>query len=277
MKHALGFARARNRALRPTLIAALLCLGLRSSPAAAYSDPERFEATPEEGGGGGRFFTGSPQDGYTCAVCHTGGAAPQVAIRGLPRAGYSPGQLVEVELAFAPGPSSHALALEVLDAAGQSLELEPLPEPEITPAERCGSALDGKRATYLTRAGARRVLGVEACEARLARFRFRTTETPRILFVGTVLTSDSSATVAGDGVTEITEIVFRDGRAARAVKAGCSVLPVGQRSASPADAGSSRSLLLWLGLAAAFSLRRGAPRARADRAPQPATSPARRT
>jgi hypothetical protein len=51
-----------------------LCLVALPLPVHAFSDPARFGKYPEEegglGGGGGRFFTGSPADGYGCSVCH---------------------------------------------------------------------------------------------------------------------------------------------------------------------------------------------------------------
>jgi hypothetical protein len=232
-------------------IAALPCRGH------AYSDPERFGAPADEGGGGGRYFTGSLSDGYTCAVCHSGGVAPEVVVRGLPRTGYAPDQLVEAELSFPNGPANHAVALEVVDSAGKDVGLELVPEAEIAVSERCGGTAGGKRASYLAQIGDRRVLGVEACEARAVRFRFRTKLLERITVAATVLASDNSATVKGDGVTEFDETLYRDGAAARAASASCSLL-AGHAPGSSAWLWLAMLTPAWLGRSA-----RGRARARA--------------
>ncbi len=60
----------------------LACMGA-SNVGRAYSSPEAFAAPAYEagqssaGGGGGRWFTGSPADGYSCSVCHLPGKAPR--------------------------------------------------------------------------------------------------------------------------------------------------------------------------------------------------------
>jgi hypothetical protein len=43
----------------------------------AYSAPEGFSDNAYEGGGGGRWFSGSPAEGYSCSVCHLPGNAPR--------------------------------------------------------------------------------------------------------------------------------------------------------------------------------------------------------
>lgn len=210
----------------------ILALNLadRPAPARAFSDPERFMAPTHEGGGGGRFFTGSMSDGFTCAVCHRGGTAPAVHVAGLPQTGFLPDQTIEVEVTFG-SPGNHALALEVVDDAGRDLSLELLPEEQIAPTERCGAAPDGRRASYLTEVGARRILGVEACEATAVRFRFRTPRSARALLVATALSSDNSATIEGDGLTEIAQSLFQSGSTARAASnSGCSAANSGGAS-----------------------------------------------
>ena len=225
-----------------------LSIGGRAAPARAFSDPERFMAPTHEGGGGGRFFTGSLSDGFTCAVCHRGGATPTVNIAGLPRTGFLPGQMVQVELSFG-GLGNHSLALEMVDDAGRDLGLELLPEEQIAVTERCGAVQGARRASYLTQVGARRVLGLEACEARSVAFRFRTPQAARALFVASVLASDNSATIEGDGVTEIAQSLFQDGRsAAVASDSGCS-------AALPAQSGVLSSVAL-VALAALWRQRR---------------------
>ena len=59
----------------------------------AYSAPEAYAEPPSAGGGGGRWFTGSPAEGLGCSVCHS--AAPgqrefPLYVAGLPlQTGYS--------------------------------------------------------------------------------------------------------------------------------------------------------------------------------------------
>lgn len=58
----------------------------------AYSTPDAYAAAPVTGGGGGRWFTGSPAEGLGCAVCHTAAANQRhfpLYAAGLPLGGYS--------------------------------------------------------------------------------------------------------------------------------------------------------------------------------------------
>jgi len=61
---------------------------------AAFDTNEDFSAYPDKklGGGGGRFFTGSPADGFDCSVCHTSveGYSYPLEVKSLPTAGYVP-------------------------------------------------------------------------------------------------------------------------------------------------------------------------------------------
>jgi hypothetical protein len=62
-----------------------------SGRAYAFADAKMFFAGPNEGGTAGRWFTGSPADGYTCDVCHEGAPAWPLYVQGLPAKGYRPG------------------------------------------------------------------------------------------------------------------------------------------------------------------------------------------
>ena len=62
-----------------------------SGRAHAFTDYRMFFADVASGGTAGRWFTGSPADGYTCSVCHAGGRAWPVSVTGLPSGGYLPG------------------------------------------------------------------------------------------------------------------------------------------------------------------------------------------
>lgn len=129
--------------------ARLLIFALLLAPASAlaYSDGTVFAKDPSvetSGGGGGLYFTGSPrQHGLDCAVCHVGGPTDltlrlSALLDGEPAplfdAGYAPGALYEIEVAFpedrlAPEAGCegaidepcdiNAFAFELLDAAGR--------------------------------------------------------------------------------------------------------------------------------------------------------------
>lgn len=74
---------------------ALLAPVLTPVPAAAFSAPSIYPTPAADGGGGGRWFSGSPAEGYGCSVCHTSeppGSSFTMDILGLPsQAGYKPG------------------------------------------------------------------------------------------------------------------------------------------------------------------------------------------
>src|SRR5262245_23122316 len=55
------------------IVVACGCLLGFVDDARAFSDPTIYGKYPSQklGGGGGRYFTGSPADGYSCSVCHT--------------------------------------------------------------------------------------------------------------------------------------------------------------------------------------------------------------
>ena len=72
------------------------------SAAQAFSDPTYYGKYPTEvwGGGGGRFFTGSPADGYDCSVCHTSNPTYSFPLyqTGLPVDGYVTGTEYKIKL-----------------------------------------------------------------------------------------------------------------------------------------------------------------------------------
>jgi len=74
-----------------------------ATPARAYSSPDAYADRPSAGGGGGRWFTGSPAEGHGCSVCHEGDDAPRhypLYVSGLPLEGYDLGTIQEVVLSW---------------------------------------------------------------------------------------------------------------------------------------------------------------------------------
>jgi len=121
-----------------------------SGDARAFSDTSFYGAYPSQllGGGGGRYFTGSPADGYSCSVCHT---APRdyhfpLYQSGLPVDGYTPGDVYTIRLQWPEaalwaqqfGTPMTALTAElVAEGGGPSGTLEHVPTVLHRPGELC--------------------------------------------------------------------------------------------------------------------------------------------
>jgi hypothetical protein len=235
---------------------ALLALGaLASAPrsAQAYSDPERFSADATGGGGGGRFFTGSPVDGFACKVCHDSKDAPTptVSVRGLPvEGGYVPGTVYDVEVAWPPGTPSVGIQLEMVGRDGKGAGLLALPdETTLAASAHCGGIAEEAVASYLVNDGDRTIVGLRSCDAGSLRFRFTAPNTADVAFAGGLVTSDDSATAAGDGFVSLNRVLYRAGEAKPTSSGGCSVARAtdGRREgASPFAAWCALGLAAWL-------------------------------
>lgn len=226
---------------------ALLCALAWLAPALrarAFSDMERFVARVEEGGGGGRLFTGSPADGYACNVCHGGGPEPDVAVYGLPTEGYVPGQVYDIELVWDGAAGLHAMHVEIVNevtgrAAGAVAQVDPA---TLDARGRCRSQ-QAEPADYALEAPGRQILGVQACGATSLRFRFAAPNLPQIVFAGSVVLSNSDATANGDGVQNLGRVLRRAGEPSPA-ESGCALRGAGRRGG-----GAWLALLLLLGAA----------------------------
>ena len=98
-----------------------LVVGLAPGREWANSSPSLYAADPvRAGGGGGRVFTGAPRDGLDCSVCHRGGAAPTLELKGGPGEVYVPGATYQFELNWAAG-QHVGLAAEAADPSGAPL------------------------------------------------------------------------------------------------------------------------------------------------------------
>ena len=211
------------------------------SAARAFSDPAQFALPAAAGGGGGRYFTASPMDGYGCNVCHRGGPEPKLNITGLPTTGYVPGQTYEIQLTWENPSVSHGIQLELVGRDGRVPGQVTLVEPAALDARaHCGGVPTGKVASYERVVGARKIIGVEACKAQSLRFRFTPANVSDLAFSLSAITSDTMASVEGDGVTNMRKILRRQGES----------VTTGDCSAS-AQGGSSWSAL---GLLAALAL-----------------------
>lgn len=217
--------RARRRAWHVLLV----CAAIAAAPprALAFSDPATFETDVAEGGGGGRFFTGSPADGYTCKVCHGGAPSPDVQISGLPLDGYKPGNAYEITIDWPDQLENVALALELDDASGKAAgRLRLPPQDELFEPERCVPVGAGIAAGQLIDMDGRTILEVPNCGAQRVRFLWvaPAQDHGAVWFAGSLVRADGMSDVAGDGVTNFTGVLASPSQSAeaRALSAGCS-------------------------------------------------------
>src|SRR5438552_1986371 len=108
--------------VRAAVAGALLATaGLAAAPSGAFAYPtaQRFTFPAAGGGGGGRHFTGSPGDSYTCTACHAGGLAPVIDLRGVPSAGYVPTAKYEIIVDWSDDIEHISAAVEVTDLSGE--------------------------------------------------------------------------------------------------------------------------------------------------------------
>lgn len=207
-----------RRAAR-TLVGMAVVAGCWINPGKLYAfhNPARFFEDAIEGGGGGRFFTGSPADGYTCGECHIAAGSLPVSIRGLPTSGYVPGQTYKLTVAWPEQYENVAFNAEITDNAGRTLGLLADPDPDSllpddlckeisSPAAQVGPTMDGRS---LVISG--------ACEQRQGTFEW-TAPTGQSAgpawFSGALVASDLNGDTAGDRVAVFSRIVPPQGGAA---------------------------------------------------------------
>jgi len=181
-------------------IACLVWLGGVSS-AFAYSTPALYTSDPwRTGGAGGRSFTGSPADGYTCNACHLG-ETRQRALRGGPVGGYEPGATYDLEIAW-PG-EQVGLTVEATDLQG--IALGRLVSPPLDLLEEDELCLGGAPAAeVLELVDGRTPLGVSECGATRLRLQWTAPTEPveGSIFLSMVL-ADGDGTPAGDATSVI--------------------------------------------------------------------------
>lgn len=249
----------------PWIMLALLLLAAPES-ARAYSSFADYARSVEEGGGGGKFFTGTPADGYTCDVCHTGGPPAKLDVIGLPTEGYLPGQTYQIAFQWplpAPDAIPHiALMVELTDDSGVPAGTPSLiPYAAWTEAEKC--AQDAFPAADICRAGAepgccreldptrdacsfpgeRSMLWMLECGARAARFAWTAPVQPvDVWFSASVVSSSTGNDAAGDGVTLVRRLLRPS------ASAGTRSAAVGSCQLQPARETSPGLLVvMWLG------------------------------
>jgi hypothetical protein len=254
---------------RQLLLAVLCLLALPVSAARAFSDPFSFNLTPVVAGGGGRFFTGAPGDGYTCKSCHSGGQSPKASVLGLPLSGYRPMSRYEISIRWPAEFTKISLAVELTDAQGKAAgSLLLPPEDEVQPEELCEPINEMVVAAQLNDlVPGRQVINVPDCGSKSVRFLWTApmSDVGPVWFAGSMVLSDGETDPFHDGVTDFGRII--DSPAVASETSGeCSVTHPGAR-------GASHGLgLLWT-LALAFGSRQLRTRLRRQRSASSRRSP----
>ncbi len=237
--------------MKRTALGLLLVLGaLFPAGARAFSDPEAFGNPVEDAGGGGRWFTGSAADGYTCKVCHRGAPSPSLEILGLPLEGYLPGISYEITIDWPDTLENAALTAEITNGQGTragSLRLPP--QNELREEELCLPVGAGLGAGEVVELPTRSVLSVPDCGARRVRMLWTAPvqdEGP-VWFSGSLVSADAHGDVEGDGVRDFAHVIGSpsapDALSAK-IASGCTALP--SRHGSPWLAAlAALALLAW--------------------------------
>jgi hypothetical protein len=188
----------------------------------AFQNPARFTEDPVESGGGGkRFFTGSPADGYTCKVCHAPGKAVHIDITGLPFDGYVPGKTYPFVIDWPDDLEAVGLNAEFTDQAGAVAgELTAPPASQLMPQDLCSAGrISG---ALVIPFGSRSVLLLGECGQHQTTLLWKApTAAPSgpVWFSGSLVVSDSKGDVAGDRVTDFRHALPPEGAASPATTA----------------------------------------------------------
>jgi hypothetical protein len=217
-----------GRALGASLLLVASCVLAR--PVQAFSDPASFGLGPYAAGGGGRFFTGSPADGFTCKVCHEGGPEPKLSVAGVPLTSYRPGAQYEIVVIWPLTVEKFAAVVELTDLQGRvagSVRLPPASE--IQAPEFCAPASDAILAATLQDVPlGRQVINVPDCGSQRLRFLWTapTADVGPVWFAGSSVWSDGEGDVYHDGVTDFGHVIASPSSSALAssTSAGCSLL-----------------------------------------------------
>ncbi len=203
----------------------LILAGL-SSALLGFSTPALYPESVGDGGGGGRFFTGSHRDGFGCGVCHESDEHLRVELRGVPSR-YEAGATYTVEVSWPGAPGTVSLVTEWVDSSGYGAgELTVPPEDILEEHERCSS---GSRAAQLYEAEFdRTIIGMSACGASLMRMQWTAPEDPQTgpvwLHLGAVA-SDESDDPSGDAVHK-TAVEIRSSAATSGCRSGGTPPPI---------------------------------------------------
>ena len=250
------------------------------TPAQAFTEPRTYFESAQNGGGGGRFFTGSPAEGYGCKVCHSGGGPEPLHLEGLPVDGYVPGATYDIRVSWPElakrqralrmtqkKPPSMSLVAEMVSESGEGAGAIGIASGENAAAGELCVVPEGTQAAQLyavrpgqeiaeegvrceaVKLGQRCLIAVVSCGARELRFRWTAPaqwQGPIWLSAGLVATDRVSGDPKGDSVTQLSQVVLpaasQSARYEARLHGGCGVGP------GPARAPAWGACLLLLGL-----------------------------
>jgi hypothetical protein len=274
--------------------AAMIAAGCAAAPlvARAFTEPRTYYDDPRAGGGGGRWFTGSPAEGHGCSVCHGGAGVASLEVDGLPTDGYVPGERYDVRLAWPrfaeradtlrardDGPPSMGLVAELVAETGRGAGAIEIAAAEAARADELCVVPEGAPAAQLfgvrpvdqtseegthcdaNALGQRCLVAVLSCGAREVRMRWTAPEKDQgtIWFAaGFVTTEHAKSDVRGDAVVEVAIPIAPARSASQRYETrlhGACGAAAGSRSHG-SQAASVVTLCLALGMARSWARRR---------------------
>ena len=184
------------------------CLPFHVTEVHAYSDLFRFNDRAVSGGGGGRWFTGSPADSYGCDVCHESTTPEPITVSGLPD-GYEPGAQYEISVIWSSASARVNGLVEITDTLGRGAGYASLAEPPLTAAELCQPNEGQIPAALLLEPPdvaldpQRQLIGMQDCGGSLLRWRWTAPaqDIGPLFFAGGVVAPDQHRDALGDRVS----------------------------------------------------------------------------
>jgi hypothetical protein len=201
-------ATARSPAPRAWATALALAAGLATLAVPrsvhAYLDGRSFEDEAIRGGGGGRFFTGAPRDGYVCSVCHDGGEPLPLRVEGIPAEGWEPGRTYVLTIPFTDGARNVGAAIEVADERGTGVgTFDGLASADTRPEDLCRGPAPGEPGPPAARGlslEGRTVARADVCGARRLAVRWTAPPAPvtSVRVFASLVAADDSGDPSGD-------------------------------------------------------------------------------
>lgn len=253
----------RYRVAAAMFATAIAGLAFVSSPARAFRSRDTFGKNANEGGGGQRYFTGSPVDESGCNVCHAEKGDAELKVSGAPEV-YQLGQTYEITVTWAAsGSLLDAGSIELMDKKNGGTGVTALlPAAQLGADEVCSMAAGTAAAgPVLTLVSGRQVAGTNACEATKLRIRWSAppADAGPVWIYAQAVKSDGDGTNKGDVAAGFRAVISSPGESANLATV---------KSCSASEGIGAASVLWWFSLLCWWQQRRWRHRSRAsDEAP----------
>ena len=222
--------RLRTRLLSGAVVSAAVW-SLGAETVHAFDDLYRFNDPAIQGGGGGRWFTGSPADNYTCQVCHEDREAQQIVVAGLPER-YTPGLSYDISISWPASYPQVTALVEITDQTGSGAGDANVSASPASVAESCEPADSGIAAAVvlsgpeLAVADGRQLVGMQDCGGTVLRWRWTApaSDIGPVLFAGGLVVGDEHMDAHGDRVAKLSKWIASPSRAntATRIRGSCS-------------------------------------------------------